>query len=117
MRRNWETPVAKMRSEKMPETRKKVTNNPRVGRQGYAGKAEKLVRLLPYLVIHICNTILDFVLFVCIDILRKRKERERSPTVTDVATEIKTSKENPSSSVISSKGHSRQLCNLLYSDF
>ena len=46
MKGNWDSPASKIQSEKMSETRKKVTSNPRVGRQGYAGKREKLVRLL-----------------------------------------------------------------------
>lgn len=46
MKRNWDSPASKIQFEKMSETRKKVTSNPRVERQGYAGKREKLVRLL-----------------------------------------------------------------------
>ena len=43
MKNYWDSPSSKMMSDKMAETRKKVQNNPRVGRNGYAGKKAKLV--------------------------------------------------------------------------
>ena len=44
LKKHWNDPVTKEKSEKMSQTRKKVASNPRVGRCGYAGKAQKLVR-------------------------------------------------------------------------
>ena len=43
LKKYWESDSSKQQSEKMMENRKKVTNNPRVGRRGYAGKAAKVV--------------------------------------------------------------------------
>ena len=45
MRKYWDSEDSKKLSEKMMENRSKVTNNPRVGRRGYAGKKTKLVSL------------------------------------------------------------------------
>ena len=39
----WDSPAYKKKSEKMSETRSKVVNCSRVGRDGYAGRDEKLV--------------------------------------------------------------------------
>ena len=53
MRTYWGSPSSKVLSDKMAETRKKVQNNPRVGRQGYAGKKAKLVGIyMIFLCIH-----------------------------------------------------------------
>ena len=46
LKKHWGTPSAQEESEKMVERRKKVVNNPRVGRRGYAGNAAKLVSIL-----------------------------------------------------------------------
>ena len=46
LKRYWDTPTSKKKSERMSETRSKVTSNPRVGRTGYAGKKDKLVRYI-----------------------------------------------------------------------
>ncbi|KAG0595260.1 hypothetical protein M758_UG153300 [Ceratodon purpureus] len=54
----------------MIENRKKVNNNPRVGRQGYARKAAKL-----------------------------KKEKGTSPGLTEVADELKAAAKNPTSAV------------------
>ena len=43
MRKYWNSPDTKQVSERMCETRKKVANNPRLGRLGYAGKRAEMV--------------------------------------------------------------------------
>ncbi|KAG0574318.1 hypothetical protein KC19_VG253900 [Ceratodon purpureus] len=49
LKRYWESLGSRLRLEKMLETRKKVVCKPRIGCQGYAGKASKLVRDSTYL--------------------------------------------------------------------
>ena len=58
--------------------------------------------------LHCIQFVLNHVLCDCNDVMRKKRERECSPTVTDHAKEIRTSEENPSSSVIQVYGHSLQ---------
>ena len=48
IRKYWDTPGHKEKSEKMTETRKKVAYNPRLGRHGYAGKETKMVSSFCY---------------------------------------------------------------------
>lgn len=43
MKRYWKSTDSKHKSEKMSETRKKVVSNPWIGREGYAGRAAKIV--------------------------------------------------------------------------
>lgn len=45
LRKYWDSPEYKAKSEKMSETRRRVVYHPRVGRDGYAGKEAKLVRV------------------------------------------------------------------------
>ncbi|KAG0605045.1 hypothetical protein M758_9G027100 [Ceratodon purpureus] len=78
LRQYWDTPASRQKSERMSETRKKVTSNPRVGRQGYAGKKAKL-----------------------------RSEREVTPDVTDVAKELKTAMVNPDTAEMEKKNSQR----------
>ena len=45
LKKYWDSPAYKRKSEKMSETRSKVVYNPRLGRHGYAGHEAKLVSL------------------------------------------------------------------------
>ncbi|KAG0597191.1 hypothetical protein M758_UG319300 [Ceratodon purpureus] len=45
LKKYWDSPVYKSKSEKMSETRSRVIYNPRLGRHGYAGHEAKLVSL------------------------------------------------------------------------
>ena len=45
LKRYWDDPTTKEKSERMSENRKKSVKNPRLGRHGYARKAAKVVRI------------------------------------------------------------------------
>ncbi|KAG0565563.1 hypothetical protein KC19_8G200000 [Ceratodon purpureus] len=65
MKKYWNSDSTKQKSERMSDTRKKVINNSRLGRDGYAGKAAKVLR----------------------------SESEKTPGWTDVAEDIKVTHE------------------------
>ena len=52
IKKYWNSPSSKHKSEQMCESRKKVNYNPHVGRDGYASKEERLVCSSLFLLFH-----------------------------------------------------------------